>query len=83
MIGPVRNENGSPARDPLSNTRNLSHNYCIIPVDKVYDKTVKNYRDRTIPFSGAGGVCPESVFRDRLRYLHSRNIVLHSVRMCF
>ncbi len=59
MIGPVRNENGSPARDPLRKTQNKSHNYCIIPVDKVYDKTVKNYhyRDRPIPFSGAGGVC--------------------------
>ena len=42
MIGPVRNENGSPARDPLDNTRNKSHDYCIASIEKVCDKRTIN-----------------------------------------
>ena len=60
MIGPVRNENGSLAGDPFGKTRNKSHDYCITTIDKVYDKTVKNYNNRysSILFSCASRVYP-------------------------
>ena len=70
MIGPVRNENGSPARDPLEKTRNKSHDYCITTIDKVYDKTVKTTTIvigryyRSILFSCASRVYPRQSSRN-------------------
>ncbi len=42
MIGPVRNENGSPARDPLEKTINNIQHYCIATIEKVCDKRTIN-----------------------------------------
>jgi len=66
LIGPVRNENGSPARDPLEKTINNIQHYCITTIDKVYDKTVKNYhyRDSSILFSCASRVYPRQSSRN-------------------
>ena len=75
MIGPVRNENGSLAGDPFDNTRNKSHDYCITTIDKVYDKTVKNYNYRysSILFSCASRVYPGQSSRNRDRMARIRN----------
>ena len=42
MIGPVRNENGSPARDPFGKKKYNIRNYCIATIEKVCDKRTIN-----------------------------------------
>jgi len=75
LIGPVRNENGSPARDPFEKTINNIQHYCITTIDKVYDKTVKNYNYRysSILFSCASRVYPGQSSRNRRRMTRIRN----------
>ena len=75
LIGPVRNENGSLAGDPFGKTRNKSHDYCITTIDKVYDKTVKNYNYRysSILFNCASRVYPGQSSRNRRRMTRIRN----------
>ena len=75
MIGPVRNENGSLAGDPFEKTINNIQHYCITTIDKVYDKTVKNYNNRysSILFSCASRVYPGQSSRNRRRMARIRN----------
>ena len=75
MIGPVRNENGSLAGDPFEKTINNIQHYCITTIDKVYDKTVKNYNNRysSILFSCASRVYPGQSSRNRRRTARIRN----------
>jgi len=75
LIGPVRNENGSLAGDPFGKTINNIQHYCITTIDKVYDKTVKNYNYRysSTLFSCASRVYPGKFSRNRDRMARIRN----------